>query len=208
MTLSGLISKEITKAVDYEESRIRIWSLRSSGKVKLLQPAVSLVERFESQDWTVTINQGLIRHILTMRETKLPEETGGVLMGIVDIPAKQIQLVDAAQEPPDSKASQYGFERGTSGVQEYFDHVSDQTSGQVRYVGEWHSHPPHVPAQPSSTDLSQIDWLSTLFEIDNLPALMLIAADDHVSIILANQQAQKLNIEECIFTKHSEDHAS
>ena len=208
MTLSGLISKGITKAVDYEESRIRIWSLRSSGKVKLLQPAVSLVERFESQDWTVTINQGLIRHILTMRETKLPVETGGVLMGIVDIPAKKIQLVDAAQEPPDSKASRYGFERGTSGVQEYFDHVSDQTNGQVRYVGEWHSHPPRVPARPSSTDLSQIDWLSTLFEIDNLPALMLIAADDHVSIILANQQAQKLNIEECIFTKHSEDHVS
>ena len=207
MTLSGLISKGITKAVDYEESRIRIWSLRSSGKVKFLQPAVSLVERFESQDWTVTINQGLFRHILTMRETKLPVETGGVLMGIVDIPAKQIQLVDAAQEPPDSKASRYGFERGTSGVQEYFDHVSHQTSGQVRYVGEWHSHPPRVPARPSSTDLSQIDWLSTLFEIDNLPALMLIAADDHVNIILANQQAKKLYTEAFLFTKHTKDHA-
>ena len=123
-----------------------------------------------------------------MRAARLPEETGGVLTGIVDIPARRIQLVDAAPAPPDSKASVCGFERGTSGVQEYLKRVYEQTRGQVRYVGEWHSHPPHVPAIPSPTDRSQLDWLATLFDMDTLPALMLIASDDCISIILANQR--------------------
>ena len=70
------------------------------------------------------------------------------------------------------------------------DRVFEQTRGQVRYVGEWHSHPPRIPALPSPTDLSQIDWLTTLFDMDALPALLLIAGDRHVSITLANRQAE------------------
>ena len=163
--------------------------MRESGAVDVHEPAVTPADSFRAEEWTVSIDQGLTDRIVSMRAARLPEETGGVLTGIVDIPAKRIQLVDAAPAPPDSKASASGFERGTSGVREYLERVNEQTRGQVRYVGEWHSHPPHVGALPSPTDQSQIDWLATLFDMDTLPALMLIAADRRVSIILANQRA-------------------
>ena len=188
MALSGLAAGGLVAAVDQESGIIRIWSLHGSGAVDVREPIVTQADSFRAGDWTVSIDQGLTGHIIKMRAARLPEETGGVLTGIVDIPAKRIQLVDAAPAPPDSKASACGFERGTSGVQEYLERVYEQTRGQVRYVGEWHSHPPRVPALPSPTDRYQIDWLATLFDMDTLPALMLIAGDHRLSIILANQR--------------------
>ena len=187
MALSGLVSRGIAEAVEQHRSKIRIWSLRESGTVDVHEPTVTPTNSFTVQGWTVSIDHGLTDRIVSMRAAHLPKETGGVLTGIVDIPAKRIQLIDAAPAPPDSTASTTSFERGTSGVQEYLERVYEQTAGQVRYVGEWHSHPPRVNALPSPTDRSQIDWLATLFDIDTLPALMVIAADRHVNIILANQ---------------------
>lgn len=202
MALSGLVAGGLAKAADQDSAAIRIWSLRESGAVEVHEPAVTPADSFEAGEWTISIDQDLTGRILTMRTARLPEETGGVLTGIVDIPAKRILLVDAAPAPPDSKASASGFERGTSGVQEYLERVSEQTRGQVRYVGEWHSHPPCVAALPSPTDLSQIDWLATLFGMDTLPALMLIAGDHHVSIILANREAEPAEADSAIAAKH------
>ena len=78
------------------------------------------------------------------------------------------------------------FVRGTEGVRDHLNDVFTRTRGQVRYVGEWHSHPPSSAARPSATDLAQIDWLSTLFEIDTLPALMLIAGENELGIVFAS----------------------
>ena len=202
MALSGLVASGLAKAADQDGATIRIWSLRECGAVGVHEPVVARADSFEAGEWTVSIDQELRGRILAMRAACLPEETGGVLTGVVDIPAKCLQLVDAAPAPPDSKAGATGFERGTSGVQEYLDWVFEQTRGQVRYVGEWHSHPPRIPALPSPTDLSQIDWLATLFDMDTLPALMLIAGDQHVSITLANLQAEPAEADCANAAKH------
>ena len=151
MALSGLVAGGLAKTTDQDSATIRIWSLRESGAVEIHKPIVTPADSFNAGEWTVSIDQGLTGRILRMRTAHLPEETGGVLTGIVDIPAKRIQLVDAAPAPPDSKASASGFERGTSGVQEYLEQMFEKTRGQVRYVGEWHSHPPPAPALPSPT---------------------------------------------------------
>jgi hypothetical protein len=79
-----------------------------------------------------------------------------------------------------------------SGVEELMDSVRRRTAGQVRYVGEWHSHPPRASARPSATDGRQIDWLAALLGMDSMPALMLIAAEREFAVILANQQAERL----------------
>ena len=59
--------------------------------------------------------------------------------------------------------------------------------GQVRYVGEWHSHPPRYSTAPSGTDLSQIFWLATTLAIDSHPALMLIVGDNDINVIFGEQ---------------------
>lgn len=190
MALSGLVSGGLSSAVDQADGLIKIWSMRESGAVEICESAPAPVETFRAGEWAVSIDNGLITHIQAMRAAYLPEETGGVLTGVVDIPAKRIHVVDAAPVPADSTSSATGFVRGTAGVQEHLDRMSEQTRGQVRYVGEWHSHPPRAGTRPSTTDLVQLDWLATLFDMDNLPALMLIAGDRDIRIIFANREAE------------------
>jgi len=190
MALSGLISHALGTAVDQTAAVMKTWSLSDSGEVGFLEATCEPVEGFQAGKWRVSVDHGLAERIMQMRASKLPNETGGVLTGIVDIPAKSIHLADAAPAPSDSIETPGGFTRGTAGMAEYLDGVFERTRGQVRYVGEWHSHPPRAATNPSPTDLIQIDWLSTLFDMDTLPALMLIAGDSEISVILANRQGR------------------
>lgn len=189
MALSGLVSAGLGEAIDQDAGLVRIWSMQEKGGVEIFDFTPEPVSTFSAGDWSVSVDFGLITRIRAMRAEKLPNETGGVLLGVVDIPNKSIHLVEALPAPPDSTGTAAGFTRGTQGVQEALDHALDKTLGQVRYVGEWHSHPPRSGAMPSATDLVQIDWLAALFDMDILPALMLIAADNETSVILANQQS-------------------
>jgi hypothetical protein len=189
MTLSGLVSYGLGAAVDHDAAVIRIWSMSGAGAVTVHEFEPAPVETFQAGSWHVSMDCALRERIKTLRSARLPEETGGVLTGVVDIPAQRIHLVDAAPAPEGSESSATRFVRGTVGVQDYLDDVLQRTSGQVRYVGEWHSHPPRVGARPSPTDLVQIDWLAALFDMDTLPALMLIAGDRETNIIFADHQA-------------------
>ncbi|OAZ91390.1 ThiF family adenylyltransferase [Halomonas sp. G11] len=193
MALSGLVSGGLGRAADQGEGAIRIWSMSESGAVAFIESEPEPVKRFKAGDWTIAIDHGLIERIQVMRGGHLPSETGGVLSGVVDIPAQCIHLVNAAPAPPDSKGSATGFVRGTSGVQEHLERISKRTRGQVRYIGEWHSHPPGSGSAPSPTDLVQMDWLATVFDMDTLPALMLIAGEHDISIILANTDAEQVD---------------
>ena len=96
--------------------------------------------------------------------------------------------------PPhrDSDEQPGSFVRGVSGVEELMDSVRRRTAGQVRYIGEWHSHPPRSSARPSAVDGQQIDWLAALMGMDSMPALMVIAAERESAVIFANQHAEPL----------------
>ena len=187
LVLSGLVAGGLAEAVDDLAGVIKTWSIQEDGSVDALAFVPQPVKDGRWDDWTVSIDQKVVDRIAELRCARLPNETGGILFGVVDIPAKRIHIVLAVQAPSDSQETSSGFVRGTQGVQECIDEVSRRSQGQVRYVGEWHSHPPRVAALPSSTDLVQIDWLATLFDMDTLPALMVIAGDRDISIIIANK---------------------
>jgi proteasome lid subunit RPN8/RPN11 len=129
-----------------------------------------------------------------MRRQKLPRETGGILFGLVDIPAQQIHIVDGTPPPPGSVEEPGGFVRGMGGVDEMMQDLHRRTAGQVRYVGEWHSHPPGHSARPSAIDGRQLDWLAALMGMDAMPGLMVIAADGQVAVILASETATRAGV--------------
>lgn len=187
LTLSGLVASGLDGAVDQPTGLIKIWSVQENGAINALTYVPKPAKTEMRGDWSVTIDQSVVDKIMELRRARLPNETGGVLFGLVDIPAKRIHIVLAASAPPDSEETASGFVRGTHGVREHIEQVSNRTIGHVRYVGEWHSHPPRVATMPSHTDLVQIDWLATLFDMDTLPALMVIVGDQHVNVILANK---------------------
>jgi len=191
--LAGLVAMKLGDAVDQPEAVLAVWTLDSNGEVTLDTAPPDQVTRYLGKnDWKITTDAGFVRQILAMRKEKLPVETGGMLFGVVDVPARSICLVHAAAAPDDSIESIGGFERGVRGVGEYIDRIRRRTSGQVRYVGEWHSHPPGASGQPSPRDIRQIDWLAAVMEMDSAPALMVIATDIGIEVIFAEQGTRPL----------------
>lgn len=190
--LSGLAAVGMSSAADREEAVISIWSLAPDGEVFLESSSPKPALRYKAHDWIFTIDEGLIESVQAMRDAHLPSETGGILFGLVDIPKKSIHVVYASEAPTDSVGLSCGFTRGVRGVQELIEDVKKKTAGQVRYVGEWHSHPPRTPAHPSSTDIRQVDWLASLMNIDSVPAFMLIAADEKIAVVFDRKKADLL----------------
>jgi hypothetical protein len=190
--LSGLAAAGFANAADTDAAAITIWTIAPNGEVTVDTTAPEPVMRFQADSWQIAIDSGLVRRIHRMRDSRVPCETGGILLGLVDIPAKRIHLVDASPAPPDSVEEPGSFVRGVVGVPDLIGSVRRRTADQVRYVGEWHSHPPRSPARPSVIDGQQLDWLAALMGMDSMPALMLIAAEHELAVIFANQQADPL----------------
>jgi hypothetical protein len=190
--LSGLAASGIASAVDTDAAIITIWTLAADGSVTVDRALPEFVTRFHARGWEIAIDAGLVRRIYETRESRVPSETGGVLFGLVDIPAQFIHLVDASRAPFDSDETPNSFVRGVGGVEELMGSVRQRTAGQVRYVGEWHSHPPRMSARPSAVDGQQIDWLAALMGMESMPALMVIAAENELAVIFADRPAEKL----------------
>jgi hypothetical protein len=188
--LSGMVAGGLTSALDTDAGAVVIWSLATDGSARVDRAEPEPVTRFRAGAWEIVFDAGLMRRINRMRDARLPAETGGILFGLVDIPANRIHLVDASPAPTDSDEQPTGFVRGVAGVEDLMDRVRQRTGGQVRYVGEWHSHPPRSSARPSTVDGMQIDWLAALMGIDSIPALMVIAAEHEAAVIFANERAE------------------
>jgi len=62
------------------------------------------------------------------------------------------------------------------GLAKSIDDVARLSKHQVRYLGEWHSHPRYANARPSDTDIAQLAYLGSELAADGLPGLMAIAA--------------------------------
>ncbi|MCY4025389.1 MAG: ThiF family adenylyltransferase [Acidobacteria bacterium] len=190
--LAGLAAGGVSEAVDRTEPAILIWTLTSNDEVTFDTVPVEPVSRYCAHGWHIAVDAGLASRIHEMRTARLPSETGGILFGLVDIPHKSIHVVHASPAPPDSEERSDSFLRGTDGIEELLEAADRTTAGQVRYVGEWHSHPPRTRAHPSPVDACQIDWLAGLLGMDSMPALLLIAADTGIALVFAHEPAQRL----------------
>ncbi|MEQ1714796.1 MAG: Mov34/MPN/PAD-1 family protein [Hyphomicrobium sp.] len=172
-----------------DEATIRIWTIANDGAIALHQRTGAAVTQIALGGWTIAYDPSLPRLLHQLRDQKLPDETGGVLLGIADLRKRTIHLVTALGQPSDSTGTTHGFERGTEGLMEAMQKVAHSSLHQLRYVGEWHSHPRNNSALPSSTDIQQIAWLRRELVVEGLPAFMVIAADGgERSFILSEPQ--------------------
>jgi len=67
--------------------------------------------------------------------------------------------------------------RGQNGLPEKVAEIGELTKGQIRYVGEWHSHP-GKSTRPSTKDHKLFEWLKELRHNDGVPAVMAIVGED------------------------------
>jgi proteasome lid subunit RPN8/RPN11 len=127
--------------------------------------------------WTVAVPHQVLREISEQRQARLPNETGGVLVGVFDTQHRRVYIVDHIPSPADSEESPIAYTRGVGGVSEELARIGECTGRQVVYVGEWHSHPDGYSTQPSEDDENLFTTLQRESQTGGLPAVMAIAGE-------------------------------
>jgi len=177
---SAICSRALRQVIEDTKANIVIWSTNLENVTTQQQVLpVRRVTEMEISDWRLVTDSFLFEKISRFRIAKLPNETGGVLIGSYDTARRIIYVVDAIPAPPDSVEWPTVFIRGSKGLRQEVERIEKVTAGQLKYVGEWHSHPWGVGAEPSSDDLTAFSWLSKIMGDEGLPTLMLIAADEN-----------------------------
>ncbi|UGY17981.1 ThiF family adenylyltransferase [Bradyrhizobium septentrionale] len=174
--LSALAAGGITENLANDGAKLTIWTLGERGSVQVVQREGEPVYRFTVGNWQVSYDRGFLVQLAALRDLRLPNETGGAFVGIADWSRFSLHLAHAFPEPEDSVGSPTQFERGVVGLAKSIDDVARRSMHQVRYLGEWHSHPRYANARPSETDIAQLAYLGAELAADGLPGLMAIAA--------------------------------
>jgi len=144
--------------------------------------------RLESKAWCVVVDDEVIEQLKALRAERAPNETGGIIVGYTDHVSRTIYVVDVLEAPSDSLEEEAGFVRGTDGLNALWKQVQAKTAYVVNYIGEWHSHPPRHGASPSWDDLVLVAHLGDVLARDGEPALMMIIAEDELSIFVCESE--------------------
>jgi integrative and conjugative element protein (TIGR02256 family) len=170
-------SRAVNQVSSTPAARIVVWRADRDGNVRRVDVGPAQAIRHGIGDWTVCTDAMLVLRLATLRESKLPKETGGVLLGSFDLEHKLIYIVDTIPSPPDSKEWPTLYIRGCKGLKRRVEDFARKTDGMLEYIGEWHSHPRRCSTAPSNDDLQVFSWLTELMNVDGLPALMMIVGD-------------------------------
>ena len=170
-------AEAIKNAIVNHGATAAIWQADGFGNVRRIDISLTSVIHHRTQSWTVVTDEGLLEKLGTFRKDRLPNETGGVLLGSFDLARKILYIVDALPSPPDSEEWPTLYIRGRKGLRHAVDAVEEKTHGMLEYIGEWHSHPPGARTAASCDDLKVFAWLTELMQADGLPAVMMIVGD-------------------------------
>jgi integrative and conjugative element protein (TIGR02256 family) len=127
--------------------------------------------------WQVRIAARAGAQLRKYRRQRLPNETGGVLLGDVDSRRRVVRIGLALPSPADSIEWPDMYIRGAEGLRERVNRLHTLSGGQLSYVGEWHSHPNGVPPTPSKHDLAAFDILRREMVTEGLPTVMFIQGE-------------------------------
>lgn len=98
--------------------------------------------------WSIRVSQRVATAISADATQWAPLETGGALLGHIDVIGRTISITDLVPAPLDSVREEMRFVLGTTGLQEALINAHSDSVGYLHYIGTWHSHPmggPHSP---------------------------------------------------------------
>lgn len=177
---SGIVSAVIKRNFPSKEPSIDVWKLTNSLNCQRVRIPIYDVVVYKSGGWNIRISKFAIKQLKLFREEKLPNETGGVLVGAFDVFTKTIYINLVLKAPADSKEWPTSYIRGVVGLKEEMEKINSYTGGCLSYVGEWHSHPKGCRVEPSGDDLKALDWLHENMAEEGLPAVMCIKGDNEL----------------------------
>ena len=175
---AAICSRIIRQVASSEDAFMAMWRIdKDSINVQRHLFPVTRTIKCKMGKWTLYTDEGFLDKVYAARIKKLPNETGGILVGTYDMQRKIVYVVDCLLAPPDSEEWPTGFIRGFQGLNSRREEIRQITEGQLDFIGEWHTHPPGCDVRPSQADREFFDWLSNCMEVDGLPPLMLIVGD-------------------------------
>jgi integrative and conjugative element protein (TIGR02256 family) len=174
---AAIAGKAIKRLIKDDEASVSIYQGAPNGEIKLFTPKISSLRSVKLYDWTIRFDDELHKQLITRRKARLPNETGGILLGHFDTHNRICSIIDMIPSPPDSVEWPTSYIRGSNGLLQKVEAVEAQTLGQIGYVGEWHSHPDRASVMPSEEDLKAYSWLIAHMNLETLPAIMLIVGD-------------------------------
>lgn len=123
--------------------------------------------------WRIRIRMSV--HDLLMQRTveAAPNETGGILIGLVARKQKTIFITRQLDAPDDSESYPYAFKMGVNDVPDQVRMIMAKTGNLIRYVGEWHSHP-KGPSTLSPKDQGTVQQLRTNLNKIGMPTLVMV----------------------------------
>ncbi|WP_341782422.1 Mov34/MPN/PAD-1 family protein [Ectopseudomonas mendocina] len=182
---AGILSRQLRQSVNKPDARLCVWTYdEQTGAISSHEISLSSVQTTSSNGWIIKFDSALIEKLKQARLAALPNETGGSIVGVTDLKARTIVVVDVLPTPSDSKSSPSHFIRGEEGQQEALKEVHRRTAHVVDYLGEWHSHPNGVPARPSEDDEVLLNTIQRKMSVEGLPALMVIVARNEILFIV------------------------
>jgi hypothetical protein len=175
---SGVASKAIKELEKQDIGVLCIYMSKADDGIEVFHPQVTKPLAISLYEWTIVLDHWLLTKLAMFRQERLPNETGGVLVGNFDTQRRICFLVDSLPSPPDSEEWPMSYIRGCEGLREKVRHIESLTLKQLGYVGEWHSHPDGCPTRPSADDYKAYSWLVGHMQTETLPGIMLIIGEN------------------------------
>lgn len=177
--LSAIISRQIKKHYEEDECYLGIWHVDTDRGTVESNPMRISSWRLLSKDaiCSVWISSAIEEEICQMVVDSSVSETGGCLFGNYDKDYNKIYIYYMIPAPTDSIHSPVSFVRGFNGLTDDYERITKLTYHQVRYLGEWHSHP-NMSKSPSSVDDQQFSELSEEQKSQDLPFVQIIHGND------------------------------
>ena len=182
---SAICSNRIRQIVKINKPILSIWNIDNvSLEIKLHDFTPSNWEIFEISGWHIYVDTWFLEKILNHRKSRIPKETGGIIIGAYDHSRKIVYIVDSILSPTDSKEYPTAYIRGIENVQFELDSIMRKTNNALNYLGEWHSHPDNYSLSFSSDDAILFNWLCKNMDSQGLPAIMIIAGNGNVKLFV------------------------
>lgn len=172
--------------------RVQISQCSEAGSVRTIvrefniPPMIVLTARNDPA-WQVRLKHGLEKKLKKILRQASPNETGGLLIGVVDFKNRTVYVTRIIPAPPDSKSHPYAFVRGIQDIPEKVSEMEDLTGGMLGYVGEWHTHPSDEP-DLSGKDKETISKIRRTLDSIPLPThVMIVTSRDLYSYVFSPQ---------------------
>lgn len=123
--------------------------------------------------WDVRVSPTAHEEMARLAGLAGPDETGGLLLGMVQRKQRVIHVTAILGPSRDSRGTPGGFRRGREGYPEPLEDVAAKTASIIGYVGEWHVHPGGSPA-PSGIDKVAVARIREELADRSVPALCVI----------------------------------